>query len=79
VKQRIFLRRSTQIESGEAPSGLRLLRTGDPRESAALGELLYESYRGTIDDEGEDLSDALEEHAPASRASMARSWRRRPS
>jgi ribosomal protein S18 acetylase RimI-like enzyme len=61
VKQRIFLRRSTQIESGEAPSGLRLLRTGDPRESAALGELLYESYRGTIDDEGEDLSDALEE------------------
>jgi GNAT superfamily N-acetyltransferase len=40
------------------PSGVRRIRSGDEQ---GLAELMLEAYRGTADDEGATLEDALEE------------------
>lgn len=48
------------LEEHEVPSDV-AHRTIEPSDAAALGALLLAAYRGTVDDEGETLDDAVAE------------------
>jgi len=54
------LRMRTSLEERE-PSGGPRHRTVRPSDAAAIGELMLAAYRGTVDDEGETLGDAVAE------------------
>ena len=47
----------------QAGAGAFADRTVTPEDAAALGILLYQSFRGSIDDEGETVDDAIREIA----------------
>lgn len=53
-----FVASAQDAAAGEATLVFRNLERGDAR---ALGQLLYDAYKGTVDDEGQTLADAIAE------------------
>jgi ribosomal protein S18 acetylase RimI-like enzyme len=58
-RARLVLTRSTSISG--PPERLEGERTLAPGDARVLGELLHAAYRGTVDDEGESVEDAVGE------------------
>ena len=58
LKMRLSLKGSSDRPKRSEQTGVRRIRPGDEH---GLAELMLEAYRGTVDDEGATLEDALEE------------------
>lgn len=60
VRHEYVLRLVDAAPAGPVPAG-RVARAISPNDRVALAELMLDAYRGTIDDEGEQMADALAE------------------